>query len=855
MTSVRHRCTARDMARYVSAILFAILSFVALSSVSVSAEEQSVRQAKRNFNITLAGWTLELERLENVIEERGIDDRQAATVNAALRQLNEAVLAARSEAAAEVTGLEEQLAALGPVPEDGAAPESPKITRTRQELGDAISVARSKLALADLTLTRMTEIETRFARQRRSALFSTILTIGSLPYDPDTISQAGSDLVDTLVAMVKTAPDWWNSLSEHQKTPTTFIAFTLMILACFTVAWLLRKILLARFGPVKEVTDPTYRRRLLAAVAEGMATGILPAAILLVILLRTQMQDAVIYSPFGDLIGLTAGYLILFILVTALPHAVLLPEYPYWRLTRIPPLQAQQILRHITAAAILLCVAGYFFDAAEKLSTAGVTMTPELRSVLTFGFNVALGAIFLSLLRPGLWRLQSARPDTMESIDEEERDPAASPDDDRQEQDDPAIAGGSDAGRKALWHGLRLILGGLAIVGMVAPALGYVSLGNYVTGNLLTTVIAVGILYILRGLFREIIGLATGSRFARIRLGLPYVTRNRIKFVARALLDMSMVMAGLLIIAPGWGVPAEDLSKWLTLAFGSITVGNFTFSAGEIGLALIGFVVVLGLTGATKRVLNEKVLPETQIDESLRHSITAGVGYIGFILALIVAVMAAGVDLTNIALIAGALSVGIGFGLQGIVNNFVSGVILLIERPIKVGDWVVVGPNEGFVKNINMRATEIETWQRASVIVPNADLLSNALTNWTHKDKIGRVDVPVSVALDSDPDKVEAILLEIGRAHPKTRAIPPPVAFMMSIEADRLMYELRIFTTDILWVIVIGSELRAEIVKRFRDEGIVIPYSQRVVHLVEGDQPGPMDLLKSETSEAPAART
>ncbi len=134
----------------------------------------------------------------------------------------------------------------------------------------------------------------------------------------------------------------------------------------------------------------------------------------------------------------------------------------------------------------------------------------------------------------------------------------------------------------------------------------------------------------------------------------------------------------------------------------------------------------------------------------VQHSITAGIGYAGIILAVSLSIAVLGADMANIALIAGALSVGIGFGLQNVVNNFVSGLILLFERPITVGDWVIVGANEGFVKDIHIRATELETFQRASVIIPNADLLSTAVTNWTHKDSWGRIEIRVGIAYGSD---------------------------------------------------------------------------------------------------------
>jgi len=261
----------------------------------------------------------------------------------------------------------------------------------------------------------------------------------------------------------------------------------------------------------------------------------------------------------------------------------------------------------------------------------------------------------------------------------------------------------------------------------------------------------------------------------------------------------------------------------------------------EIVFGVITFFVILALTGTTKRTLSERVLPQTQIDEGVQHSITAGIGYAGFVIAAALAIAVMGVDLSNIAIIAGALSVGIGFGLQNIVNNFVSGLILLIERPIKAGDWVVVGDKEGFVKQVSMRATEIETWHRASVIIPNSDLLSSALQNWTLRDKYGRVDMDIGVSLDSDPKVIEKVLLQVARRHPRVVRWPQPAVLLMAVGESRLQFQLRVYSDDIVWQWFIASDLRVEAVRRFKDEGIVIPFDQQVVHLERGDPRAPRD--------------
>jgi len=223
----------------------------------------------------------------------------------------------------------------------------------------------------------------------------------------------------------------------------------------------------------------------------------------------------------------------------------------------------------------------------------------------------------------------------------------------------------------------------------------------------------------------------------------------------------------------------------------------------------------MAATRFVQRRLLERVLPQTNLSVSVQHSLAAGIGYFGAILAA---------ALTNIALIAGALSVGIGFGLQNVVNNFVSGVILLAERPIKVGDWVVVGGIEGFMKRINFRGTELETFQRASVIIPNAEILSTPLTSWTHKDRRGRIDIAIGVAYGSDTGRVRDVQIEVAEENDQMATDPPPFVLFMDFGASSLDFELRCFTSEVTLRRRIASEIRFEIDRRFREEGIEIPF-------------------------------
>src|SRR5205814_9610895 len=198
-------------------------------------------------------------------------------------------------------------------------------------------------------------------------------------------------------------------------------------------------------------------------------------------------------------------------------------------------------------------------------------------------------------------------------------------------------------------------------------------------------------------------------------------------------------------------------------------------SFGAVFGAIVFFLIVVALTRLIQRWLEREVLPQSAIEPSLQLSIVTVLGYIGTIIAVVAALSEIGIDPQKIALVAGALSVGIGFGLQSIVSNFVSGLILLAERPIRVGDQIVVKGDEGFVRRISVRATEIETFERASVIIPNSELITGVVKNWTHANTLARLNIKVAVPYDCDSDMVMDILTTCVAEHPGVLKQPPPV--------------------------------------------------------------------------------
>ena len=275
----------------------------------------------------------------------------------------------------------------------------------------------------------------------------------------------------------------------------------------------------------------------------------------------------------------------------------------------------------------------------------------------------------------------------------------------------------------------------------------------------------------------------------------------------------------------------EQVKSYLINGF---DIGDFRIIPGRILWALLVFGVIVILSSWVRSQLENNWLKMTTMGQGARDAMTTIIGYILFIIALLSGLSVAGFDFGNIAIIAGALSVGIGFGLQNIVNNFVSGLILLFERPIRKGDWIEVGGTEGYVKDIHIRSTRIQTFDRSDVIVPNSELISNQVTNWVLSSKSGRAIIPVGVAYGTDTEKVRDILLSIAEESEnvsKSNAMPKPVVLFREFGDSSLNFELRVFLHNVDSRLSIVSELNFAIDKAFREEGIEIPFPQRDLHV------------------------
>ncbi|MGD8291519.1 MAG: mechanosensitive ion channel [Desulfobacterales bacterium] len=277
--------------------------------------------------------------------------------------------------------------------------------------------------------------------------------------------------------------------------------------------------------------------------------------------------------------------------------------------------------------------------------------------------------------------------------------------------------------------------------------------------------------------------------------------------------------------------PTGVLWSWLERFFYlTFTVGSLNFSVKGMVLGIfIVFITHLFLR-VGRALLKEKILDKRPIERGLKDSILTIASYLGWALGLVLALGFLGVNTTSLAVIFGALSIGIGFGLQNIFNNFISGLILLFERPIQVGDYVEVGGLWAEVKKINVRSTVVQTFDNASVIIPNSEFISQQVTNWSFRDKRMRRNLEVGVAYGSDVDLVEKTLLEIALATPRVLKYPRPDVLFVDHADSALIFRLRIWVdVDDYWAV--ASRIRFDIDRRFRELAIEIAFPQRDLHI------------------------
>ncbi len=765
----------------------------------------ATKSTPESIETALVRWNFQLDLYAAELKNKDLDGTVLNTIQNQTEVIRSATAAARKQAAEKLADVRQLLDTLGPPPATGQPAEEPSVSEKRFELNSRFAKFKGQQKNSELTYARANQILQTISGRLRAQRAQTLLEHGPSPLSWAVIDSAGPHLLYVLRQLVEAPLEEWAPLLSHGDLPRQPQRPLLALLLAFAIIWPIRRWLLRRFIRDHCVDEPSFSRKTITAVMIGIARGVLPALVTSVPLLLINMEqqkgiaaDMVIAA----LMGITFA-----LLTTGLARATLAPfSVTGWRMTRLTHNSSRRLYRRIVALSWAVAV----FMFLEIPAAKHVQIPVNLSIFYSFIADTIIAAFVLSLLPARLWRDRAGRPVQQ----------------DRNDSGLPFTYGAV----------IRATVATIALAIPVASLLGYANLADYLTNNLFLTGLVTGVSLIMHGLARDITTLVLSRRtgHAPVLEGDQSQTEPETRilhFWLVASVDLALFIGAGLILLTAWGVAWKDLKNWLLALLNGIQIGNFTFSITDLASAIVIFIIVLVATRALQRLLEHRVFPQTRLDAGVRNSLKAATGYSGLVIALMLAISTIGLDLSNLAIIAGALSVGIGFGLQNVVNNFVSGLILLIERPIKVGDWIVIGTHEGYVRQINVRATEIQTFQRASVIIPNAELLSSALVNWTHKDTQARVEVQVGVAYGSDTAKVQDLLLDCAKSHPKVSRWPQPYVLFQDFGDSSLDFEVRFFIAQADQTRLIASDVRFAVDAAFRQHEVEIPFPQRDVHV------------------------
>lgn len=740
--------------------------------------------AQTDLGTDLERWDRLAERAETAIDLGRGSDALFESLRSSISDYRAEFDAARGLNGTRIATLRQQIAALGPKPEgENAAPEPADVTAKRKDLNDKLNALLVPVQKAEAEYVRADALVGQIDRILRDRQTDELLTVTPTPLNPVHWKPALTDLRQSAIILWNESPESENAQSWDELRKTLPLV---LVLSVFGFVLILRGRRWSR-QIVERVQRVGMRGFGIWRFVVSLLRIILPFAGFVLLGLAAVATN--LFGPQGDEIILTIAIL----------GGIMLTVR--W-------VSEQVFSRDDDEALILLTAqkrkAARFY---VNVITVMIVLSELVMLVLNAGYPSAASTpvlvfpMFLvssiALYRIGIILRGFADAQNPEQSPEEVR-------------------------VTTLGRIIRMLGSGAVVVACLSPVLlaaGYFKAADALLPPYIMTLAIMGLVMALQRFSADVYGAV---------MGLGVDARDTLMPVLFGFVLLVLVGPGLALV---WGARLTDLTELWSAFSRGISIGDSRISPTDFLAFAVIFVIGYAVTRLVQSSLRTSVLPKTKMDIGGQNAILSGIGYVGIFLAALAAITGAGIDLSSLAIVAGALSVGIGFGLQNIVSNFVSGIILLIERPISEGDWIEVGGQMGYVRDISVRSTRIETFDRTDVIVPNADLVSGTVTNYTRGNTVGRLIVSVGVAYGTDTRLVETLLREIAEAQPMVLANPGPSVVFQNFGADALEFDVRCYLRDVNWMMVVKSNINHAIAERFAREGIEIPFAQRDVWL------------------------
>lgn len=764
--------------------------------------------------------------------------------------------------------VQDALNALGPEPAEGEN-EDPAIAEMRSKYTAVMNNYKNRLIEANLLKTEMARLNSIISEARSRIIIGNLVAEQNVLIAPHNFFTAIGDAAVFFWEIAISPVEWYRGLSAEERENVYHGGWYVLLILGLALSFglFLRRYIINKWGYGHTEDYPRYGQKIVVAVITAIAYGVIPSLLIGGCLLWQLTNETLTQSKFGVVLANVLYYSLYVTLIRALARVTLAPWNGRWRLFNISDERAERVFAATTLSLILLGAVGCIRQIAAYF---------EASEALTLLLEVAGDAIkaFVIILMTSriLGRIRNRGAGDEENEEESRGDGAGGNGGSATGSSSSATGNsGSSTGNGGSTTGMAAAAASSAAVasekivtsaptaGSAAALLaddepenmslsskiivfttifavltfgislfGYPELATFIFNRFIASVLFIGAFVIVRRFISDLLRRSIVFWIKTFKLRKQLLSKA--DFLMTLLVTPLLVLFLIYSLLTLWGMPgAFMLQAVKKLVFG-FKVGGINISLISIVTGLLVFLISLTLVKMMKNRLSNNLLNRINMDEGIKHSLISGFSFTGFIISAILAIVAMGVDLSNLAVIAGALSVGIGFGLQDVIKNLVSGIILLFERPFKVGDWVLIGGEEGKIKQINIRSTEVETFNKASVIIPNATLISSSLTNLTHGNNWQRQTIAVGVSYDSDAEQVTKLLLECARSCKKVMKVPAPYVLFKNFGESSLDFELRIYVSDIWSGWSAGSDVRYEILRRFREANINIAYPQIVVH-------------------------
>lgn len=745
------------------AIILSIIWLMAALSAPVLAE--TIADEKRPIINELKQ---SVTQLETKLEQSLTNDEELAGIKLKLDEVSRKLLEAGVSFRPRLTEINARLEQIGSPPADGQPAEADVVTEERARLTNEKAQINAVLGETEDASLQVNRLSNKVITIRRDLFTSTLSQRVQIDYSlGSNVTTAASD---QLTALGKIVRSWWRfvvSFKLNSFLAATFFALVAAVLLELGARYFLGTI----YQRDPEVESPSYLSRLSVAfwstLIPSAAVGVFFATTYFFLdyfnVLRSDIA-LILRSVFSS-----AG---LVYFIYRMSKAIISHDMPAWRLMPIAPRSGRVLLVLATTAALVNGLDYVFSTVNQVLSSPlSLTVAKSLVSSLLIGALI----IWIALLKP------------------------------IQREDDGVVHS---------WPKLaKILLFGLGAIPVISSLGGYIGFARFASQQIMVSGAFLIMMYLGFLTARAII---EEGAFKSTKIGhglqnkfdLDDSSMDQAGLIVGILINLMVLLIGLPLILMQFGFQWSELKDTFFRLMTGFSIGDFSISLTGILTGIVLFLVVYFFTRWFQRWLDTTVMVRGRVDVGVRNSIRTVIGYIGLCLAALVGISAAGFNLSNLALIAGGLSLGIGFGLQNIVQNFVSGLILLAERPFKVGDWVEAGTVSGTVKKISVRATEVETFQRQSIIVPNSTLINGNVGNWTHHNKLGRIELNFQLPMVDEPRRIHAALLEVVRSNPSVLKNPAPYVALTATTYWQLTFDMYAFLADITSSTDVKNELR-----------------------------------------------